>query len=198
MNNSFFNFPAIIDFELSNYLLNLIALLLVIISIKLVIAKNLLETVIAMSVFSLLISLSYLLMDGPDVAMTETALGACLSTCVYLSLLKKLPLELKDNIKKIKIASAKIIPAAIICLAFIITMLYVGLELPHYGDINAPLHTHLSKYYIENTSNDIGIDSFVAALLASYRGFDTLGETSVILIAGISVLLLLSRKNKNA
>ncbi len=193
MTDNFFNLLAIIDFELSNYLLNLAALLLVIISIKLVIAKSLLEAVVTMSVFSLLIGLSYLLMDGPDVAMTETALGACLSTCVYLSLLKNLPITATTNIKK-----TKIIPAAIICLAFIITLVYVGLELPHYGDINAPLHTHLSKYYIENTGNDIGIDSFVAALLASYRGFDTLGETSVILIAGISVLLLLSRKNNNA
>ncbi|ABE04906.1 cation:proton antiporter [Rickettsia bellii] len=179
----------LLNFDLSNYLLNLIVFLLVIISIKIILAKDLLEAIIYTSAFSLLIGVSYLLMDAPDVAMTEAALGACLSTCVYLNLLRKLPSNLKI------IQRTKIIPASLICLLFIATLIYMGLELPDYGDEYALLHTHLTKYYVENTSKDIGIPSFVAAILASYRGYDTLGETSVILIAGISVLLVFSRKN---
>jgi multicomponent Na+:H+ antiporter subunit B len=181
------------DFELSNYLLCLTAFLLVIVSARLIIVNNMLEAVIAMSLFSLLISVVYLIMDGPDVAMTEVALGSCLSTCVYLSFLQKLPLKIQNQITR-----AKIIPASIICLVFITTLIYVGLALHQYGDVNAPLQTHASKYYVENTEQDIGIPSFVAGLLASYRGYDTLGETTVILIAGISVLLLFSRKNEHA
>ncbi|MGI4753552.1 MAG: DUF4040 domain-containing protein [Janthinobacterium lividum] len=179
----------LLNFDLSNYLLNLIVFLLVIISIKIILAKDLLEAIIYTSAFSLLIGVSYLLMDAPDVAMTEAALGACLSTCVYLNLLRKLPSNLKI------IQRTRIIPASLICLLFIATLIYMGLELPDYGDEHALLHTHLTKYYVENTSKDIGIPSFVAAILASYRGYDTLGETSVILIAGISVLLVFSRKN---
>lgn len=180
---------TILNFDLSNYLLNLIVLLLIVISIKIIIAKDLLEAVIFTSVFSLLIGLSYLLMDAPDVAMTEAALGACLSTCVYLNLLRKLPSDLKNNIQK-----SKIIPAGLICLSFILVLTYMGLELPNYGDENTPLQTGVTKYYLENTGQDIGVPSFVAAILASYRGYDTLGETSVILIAGISVLLVLSKR----
>ncbi len=179
----------LLNFDLSNYLLNFIVFLLVIISIKIIIAKDLLEAVIYSSAFSLLIGVSYLLMDAPDVAMTEVALGACLSTCVYLNLLRKLPSNLKI------IQRTRIISASLICLLFVVTLTYMGLELPDYGDKQAPLHTHLTKYYVENTSKDIGIPSFVAAILASYRGYDTLGETSVILIAGISVLLVFSRSN---
>lgn len=178
----------ILDFNLSNYLLNFIVTLLIVISIKIIIAKNLLEAVIYTSAFSLLIGLSYLIMDAPDVAMTETALGACFSTCVYLGLLRKLPSNLKD------IQRTRVIQASIICLLFIITLTYMGMELYNYGEVNTPLQTHISKYYIENTAQDIGIPSLVAAILASYRGYDTLGETSVILIAGISVLLVLSSK----
>ncbi|HJD66272.1 MAG TPA: DUF4040 domain-containing protein [Rickettsia endosymbiont of Bembidion nr. Transversale] len=179
----------LLNFDLSNYLLNLIVFLLVIISIKIILAKDLLEAIIYTSAFSLLIGVSYLLMDAPDVAMTEAALGACLSTCVYLNLLRKLPSNLKI------IQRTRIIPASLICLLFVATLIYMGLELPDYGDEHALLHTHLTKYYVENTSKDIGIPSFVAAILASYRGYDTLGETSVILIAGISVLLVFSRSN---
>jgi len=182
------NMNAPLNFELSNYLLNLVIFLLIIISIKIIIAKDLLEAVIYTSVFSLLIGVSYLLMDAPDVAMTEAALGACLSTCVYLNLLRKLPANLKI------IQRTKIIQASFVCLLFVVTLTYMGMELYSYGDANTPLQTHLTKYYIENTGKDIGIPSFVAAILASYRGYDTLGETSVILIAGISVLLVLSRK----
>ncbi|AFE52709.1 putative monovalent cation/H+ antiporter subunit B [Rickettsia prowazekii str. GvV257] len=180
---------TVLNFDLGNYLLNLIVFLLVLISIKIIFAKDLLNAVIASSVFSVLICVSELIMDAPDVAMTEAALGACLSTCVYLNLLRKLPTNLK-NIKRINI-----IPASVICILFVITLTYIGLELPSYGDNNTPIHMYSSKYYVENTSRDIGIPSFVAAILASYRGYDTLGETSVILIAGIAVLLVSSKKS---
>ncbi len=178
-----------LNFDLGNYLLNLIAFLLILISIKIIFAKDLLNAVIAASIFSLLIGVSYLIMDAPDVAMTEAALGACLSTCVYLNLLSKLPPDLKN------IERTNIIPASLICLLFVVTLAYMGLELPNYGDDNAPIHIHSSKYYLENTSRDIGVPSFVAAILASYRAYDTLGETSVILIAGIAVLLIFSKED---
>ena len=179
-----------LNFDLGNYLLNLIAFLLIFISIRIIFAKDLLNAVIASSFFSLLIGVSYLIMDAPDVAMTEAALGACLSTCVYLNLLRKLPSNLKN------IERTHIIPASLICLLFVATLAYMGLELPSYGDDNAPIHMHSGKYYIENTSRDVGVPSFVTAILASYRGYDTLGETSVILIAGIAVLLIFSKKLK--
>ncbi|MCC8467873.1 MAG: DUF4040 domain-containing protein [Rickettsia endosymbiont of Eriopis connexa] len=178
-----------LNFDLGNYLLNLIAFLLILISIKIIFAKDLLNAVIAASIFSLLIGVSYLIMDAPDVAMTEAALGACLSTCVYLNLLSKLPPDLKN------IERTNIISASLICLLFVVTLAYMGLELPNYGDDNAPIHIYSSKYYLENTSRDIGVPSFVAATLASYRGYDTLGETSVILIAGIAVLLVFSKES---
>ena len=50
---------------------------------------------------------------------------------------------------------------------------------------------------IKNTKSEIGINSFVAAILASYRGFDTLCETCVIFLAGISVLLILGLNKKH-
>jgi multicomponent Na+:H+ antiporter subunit B len=189
--------PEIIDFQLGCLLLVAILVILSIILIKLIFCNSLLETIIINSVVSLLISLSYLLMDAPDVAMTEVALGACLSSCVFLSFLNRLPKSQKSNLKK-----TRLITSSIICLLFILVVSLAGVDLPIYGAIDSEVQNHLSKYYIENTKTDIGIPSFVAAILASYRGYDTLGETAVILIAGISVLLLFSQKsnkeNKNA
>ncbi len=233
-----FVIPDIINFQLASWLLVGILILLVVVSIKLIFCNSLLETVIINSMFSLLIGLSYLLMDASDVAMTEVALGACLSNCVFLGFLSKLSAVQKSNRPPAKLAYAeefegdaerrtaaylsvcedsstastykllaevefckrsnlkptRVISSAIICIIFIVVLTFAGIDLLEYGAIDSPLQNHLTKYYIEHTKSDIGIPSFVAALLASYRGYDTLGETAVILIAGISVLLLFSQK----
>ena len=79
---------------------------------------------------------------------------------------------------------------------FISFLTFASFDLPLYGEENTPVHQHVTKYYLENTKNDIGIPSVVAAILASYRGYDTLGETSVILIAGLAVVLILARRKE--
>ena len=174
----------------SNILLFSTSLLLIAATIKLVFCKTMIETVILLSVFSMLICVIYLIMDAPDVAMTEAALGACLSSCILLNLIK----IIKDD-KAVK--QYNTIAAAILCAVFIAVLSFAGFDLPLYGDAGSNVQTHVSKYYIENTKTDINIPSMVAAILASYRGFDTLGETTVILIAGLGVLLILSVKEKS-
>jgi multicomponent Na+:H+ antiporter subunit B len=187
----FFTIPFAIDSELNFFLLCVILITLLITCFKLTISKDLLESVVLMSVFSLLISISYLLMDAPDVAMTETALGACLSTCVLLNLIKifgNKNTESPNQLRKIW--------AIIICGIFVGFLTFASFDLALYGEQNTEVHQHLSKYYLENAKNDIGIPSVVAAILASYRGYDTLGETSVILIAGLAVILILAKRKE--
>lgn len=168
------------------------AFLLTIAAIKVVFSKTLIETIIMMSVFSLLITTCYLLMDAPDVAMTEVAISGCLSTCILLKLLKLIP-PLEEKRSKV----LHITLAFGLCLVFGALLIFAGMDLPSYGSPETSVHTHISKYYIEHTKHDIGIPSFVAAILASYRGYDTLGETLVILIAGLGVLLLSSSTRQN-
>lgn len=83
---------------------------------------------------------------------------------------------------------------AIIAVIFIGIILFWAVEdMPAFGDPDAPANQHVARMYIERTLPDIGIDNIVTAILASYRGFDTLGEVVVIFTAGISVLLLIRR-----
>lgn len=131
-------------------------------------------------------------MDAPDVAMTETALGSCLSTCVLLNMVKICGEE-AGSTKKIRV-----ILALVLCGSLITSLTWASMDLPLFGNEDSAVLTHVSKYYVDNTSNDIGIPSMVAAILASYRGYDTLGETTVILIAGIAVLVILSRRKPDA
>lgn len=181
--------PMTLSASSSEFLLILICLMLTLTTMRLIFATSLLETVILMSVFSLLITLSYLLMDAPDVAMTEAALGSCLSTCVLLNFIRKLPAGF---------SSKNIFFSGTLSVLFALVLFWLALDLPPYGEPLSPLQTHVSKYYIDNTGAEIGIPSFVAAILASYRGYDTLGETSVILIAGIAVLFIMSSRPRKS
>jgi multicomponent Na+:H+ antiporter subunit B len=70
-------------------------------------------------------------------------------------------------------------------------LLYVTLEFPEFGDPGAPANLHVSPYYIENTIADTGVPNIVTAILADYRGFDTMFETSVIFAAGLACFFLL-------
>lgn len=188
MLNDFLQIADKLNFELSTYLLVTIGIVLSIVAVKLSISSKLLDNVAILSLFSLLISILYLLMDAPDVAMTEVALGSCLSSCVLLNFLK----SIKASNQKLRIS--KTVPAFILSSLFFLTLIYISSFLPEYGDQNAPIHGHVSKYYIDNTKHEVGTPSIAAAILASYRGYDTLGETSVILIAGLAILLILSPK----
>lgn len=66
-------------------------------------------------------------------------------------------------------------------------------EFPFWGDPQAPAALHVSPYYIEHTVEDTAVPNVVTSVLADYRGYDTMFETSVIFAAGIACLLLLRR-----
>ena len=81
-----------------------------------------------------------------------------------------------------------------ILLAFLALMIYATSSLPGRGDPLAPASTHVSPYYIERSVEDTETPTIVTAVLADYRGYDTLGETVVIFTAGLACILLLMRR----
>ncbi len=70
-------------------------------------------------------------------------------------------------------------------------LIYATFDMPRYGDPAAPIHHHVADDYIENIHEEIGVPNMVTAILASYRGYDTWGETTVIFTACVGVMLLL-------
>jgi multicomponent Na+:H+ antiporter subunit B len=85
--------------------------------------------------------------------------------------------------------------------AFLVALLTGGLliygtkDMPKWGDPNSPASLHVSPRYIEKTIEETATPDMVTSVLADYRGYDTLGETTVIFTAGIACLLLLRRDN---
>lgn len=77
---------------------------------------------------------------------------------------------------------------------FLALMLYATSGLPERGDPQAPANVHVSPFYIEHSLEDTKTPNIVTAVLADYRGYDTLGETMVIFTAGLACILILMKK----
>jgi multicomponent Na+:H+ antiporter subunit B len=72
-------------------------------------------------------------------------------------------------------------------------LIYATVDMPDWGDPGSPPNAHVSPRYIEKTIEETSTPNIVTSLLADYRGYDTLGETTVIFTAGIVCILLLRR-----
>ncbi len=146
--------------------------------------RSLFAVVMLTGVFSLLSAGLLVNLDAVDVAFTEAAVGAGISTVLMLG-----TLALTSRREKIP-SHTPILPLIVVLIAGA-ALIYGTLDMPRFGDPNAPIHGHVAPKYIEGSRTEIGIPNVVTSVLASYRGFDTLGEVTVIFTAGIGVLLLL-------
>lgn len=78
-----------------------------------------------------------------------------------------------------------------ILFAFAFLLLYAGSDLPAMGVPDAPASVGVAATYVENAKSDTATPNVVTAVLADYRGFDTLGEITVVFTAALSCLLIL-------
>jgi multicomponent Na+:H+ antiporter subunit B len=163
--------------------------LLLVTAIILLRLQNLLAVVLLSGIYSLLSAGFFVTLDAVDVAFTEAAVGAGLTTVLLLGALAITGREtaITRHSKLLPIAVTSITAAALI---------YGTLDMPRFADPEAPIHAHVAPRYIEKSGEEIGIPNIVTSVLASYRGYDTLGEVTVVFTAAIGVMLLLSGPRK--
>jgi len=148
--------------------------------------RNLFAVVMLFGIFSLFAAALYVVMDAVDVAFTEAAVGAGISTVLMLG-----TLALTRATEKVH---KSLSPMSLILVLITGGVLVYGtFDMPRYGDANAPIHQHVGNYYIKNSGAEIGIPNIITSILASYRGYDTLGETAVVFTAAIGVLAIIGR-----
>ena len=175
-----------------NFIINVVlSLFLVFMSFSLVLSKSLIVNVVMMCIFSFLMALLYLVMDAPDVAITEAAVGACVSTLLML-----VALSLINTSKERIYDDIKIFPI-IIALGVFVSLMYVIPDLPIFGNADSFANNHVASYYVRNTYSYMGIPNIVTAILASFRGYDTFGETVVVFTASLGISLLLAKDNNH-
>ena len=148
--------------------------------------RNLFAVVILSGIFSLLAAVLYVTLNAVDVAFTEAAVGAGISTLLMLATLSLTSEEEKARF------NVKIIPLLIVITTGAV-LIYGTFDMPAFGDPNAPAQAHVAPRYILESATEIGVPNIVTSVLASYRGYDTFGEVVVIFTAAIGVLILLGR-----
>ncbi len=163
--------------------------LLVITAMAIVRTANLFVAIMLLGIFSLLMAANFFLLDAPDVALTEAAIGAGISTVLFLSALA-LTAE-----RERKGSSHPLVALSVVAVTTLVVV-YATFDKPRFGDPQAPVHQHVAPWYLEQTEALMDIPNVVTAVLASYRGYDTLGEVFVVFTAGIGVLFVLGGRSR--
>jgi multicomponent Na+:H+ antiporter subunit B len=87
--------------------------------------------------------------------------------------------------------------AAVVCCIALIVMLVVTVSyLPPVGNPDNPAHNEVVEKYVEDGMQDTGAVNIVAGMILDYRAFDTFGESNVLFIATVVVMLLMRDDNR--
>lgn len=157
------------------------------VAVAVVRTRDLLSGAMLFSIYSLLSAGLFVVLDAGDVALTEAAVGAGISTILILAVLTLAP-RYEAAVKGVNWIAIAVVVVTGGCLIWAVS------DLPTFGDPNNPIHVHVAPYYIEHAYKDFGVPNMVAAILASWRSVDTFGEVIVIFTAALAVFALLSVK----
>jgi len=159
--------------------------LLVVTAIAIARMRDLFAVVMLTGIYGLLSASFFVSLDAVDVAFTEAAVGAGIFPLLMLAAMS-IAGRHEETPHRRPIA-------AFVLVALTGAMLVLGtLDMPPFGAPDAPAQQHVAVRYIEDSPTEIGIPNMVTSVLASYRGYDTLGEVVVIFTAAIGVLSALA------
>ena len=158
---------------------------LVVIAIGIIVLRDLLGAVILLGLYSLVAAGAFVVMDAVDVAFTEAAVGSGISTILFLGALSFTKHKQKPRGHDSWIA-----------LGFVVLtgglLIYGSLDMPYYGSAESPAQTHpdLAVRFIEISESEVGMPNVVTSVLASYRGYDTMGAVSYTHLTLPTILLV--------
>ncbi len=147
--------------------------------------RDLFAVAILTGVYSLVSAIFFVRLDAVDVAFTEAAVGAGISTVLMLSAQL---LTTRQEAKARDVRHRRI--AALVVIATGAALVYATVDMPAFGDPNSPANAYVGQDYIDRTDKEIGVPNVVTAVLASYRGYDTMGEVMVVFTAAVGVAVI--------
>jgi len=158
--------------------------LLAVVTVAIVRQRSLFGVVVLTSIYSFLMASVLIVLDAVDVAMTEASVGAGVSTVVLLATLHLI------KTTEVRSLRPQLLPL-LACIGTGVVLVWGTLVLPPFGTPDSVIHKHVAPRYLADSIKETHVPNVVTSVLADYRGYDTLGETTVIFTAGIGVMLLL-------
>ena len=163
--------------------------LLAAITIAIVGQRSLFGVVVLAGMYSFLMASVLIALDAVDVAMTEASVGAGISTVILLATLHST--KSREYPKPRNVALPLFVSGVVGG-----ALVWGTWNLPPIGPPDTPIHMHTAPRYLSHTIKETHAPNVVTAVLADYRGYDTLGETTVIFTAGIGVMILLKGRRR--
>jgi len=153
--------------------------------------KDILSSVIAVGTVGLGISIAFLILQAPDLAIVQLVVEIlCVIILIRGTLKKDLPFS----------TSGRWLSNSFIAIAFIILFLIISLkcfkDLPPFG---SPI-MRVSETYLKEGLSKTGAPNIVSAIILDFRGYDTLGEATILftaVIGSLAVLRKIGRKKEN-
>lgn len=162
--------------------------LIVICGLSAISVKDLLGSAVVFGAYSFLMCLLWTEMGAVDVAFTEAAVGAGVSTVLFFAAVHRTSRQVRSR------RSGRLIYKGIGLLASGLmggVLFYASIDFPDWADPASPASSHLSPHFITKSIAETSVPNIVTSVLADYRGFDTMFETAVVLTAGLAVLIIL-------
>ncbi len=176
--------------------------------------RDLLTATALLGAYSLMMALLWCTMNALDVGFTEAAVGAGISTVLMLaaisrignkeSSLRRAPLgrlplltmrlrRQQAEDREAQHARSAAWGAVLVCVLVGGALLYGTADMPRVGQADSPANSRpdVALHYLNESGEEIGPANVVTSVLGDYRGYDTMGETTVIFTAALCVLMLL-------
>lgn len=171
-------------------LVGLLALLLVATALLVALLRDVLAATLVFAMYSLGMAMLWVIFRAPDVGLTEAAVGAGVTTSLFLVAIVK-----TGRPVGVSVFNRRVAPASVLAVAAMGGLLLTTVpSLPAVGAPDAPPFQRVAPAYLSRSVVELGIENVVTAILAGYRGFDTFGEVTVVFAAGMAVLVVLDRK----
>ncbi|WP_276300098.1 DUF4040 domain-containing protein [Halorussus lipolyticus] len=155
--------------------------LCVLLAISIALLADAVSAVVVFGAYGLALAMLWAVLRAPDVALTEAAVGAGISTALFLAVLRRFPDLFSAPEIRFRVRPATALTAGGTALALGVTIP----ALPAFGDPTAPAFRRAVPFYLADAPT-LGIENVVTAILVVYRGFDTFGEVVVVFTAGVA------------
>jgi multicomponent Na+:H+ antiporter subunit B len=152
-------------------------------------ARTTVAALVAFAAYSLALAMTWVVLRAPDVALTEAAVGAGVTTSLFLLVVRRAARGEGDIDPPRRLRPRSVVVAGVVSAGLLLTVP----ALPAVGDPAAPAFGSVTEFYLADSAAR-GVDNVVTAVLVVYRGFDTFGEIAVVVAAAVAVLAVLDRE----
>lgn len=154
--------------------------------------KNILSSIITIGIVGLFLSLAFLFLGAPDLALVQFVFEILCMIILIRAFAKR-----SVKLTALKRDVPETVIAVIILVSIFVLSIFALKDLPSFGK---PI-VRVAKHYLTDAGVETGSQNIVTSIILNYRIYDTLGEITVLftaILGSLTVLRKIGRKKRNA